>query len=622
VIDLYNAENMRVIDLSAEQRARLHHEVEITALSFFTNENNETWLATAGADRAPSKRVRVWKFKNENNTLREIPATYRELGFATGRPSLLRWDEDRLVIAGDTPQLDLWDMSLEPIMGSTDHAVIPIGFAPIKALGIREHKVIAFGWEGTQPHIWDPTTTFAGLTPQSLEYWLKWFRTAGSHWLIGFVLAGGFGLGLVFLGPNLLSGATAQLMYPELDGKDRARARRFTRDRLVGITQLEQYVDENGTHIKNAKNGAKKNGTSDTATKNGKDGTTAKDDKKDAAAPSSTESTATAGEEDRTAVMDALGGPGILTVPEGYAAVMERGGAITHVVGAGTYWLEQSEKAVMRVHLFPRTTAVEVKDVWTRDQVLVTVHFSVRHEINRGDPRTDPERPGHENDRYRFDTRIIRDRIWSPQRKPDSDWKGTIESVTRNQARQLIAQYTLEDLIAGAGAARTLLRDALSERLRKTMRASGVNVMSVSVGEVNVPSDFSELLQKRSKSEMEQRFKLQEADKQNALTVRKNEVDMKVMEQMGRIKFKLREDMIKQLTEPLRQDGAFANRDVAIRYLETMERIMQQMARDDFTTQRFIETMEKLVESGGENHFYFPDVRELIGAGAAPPKEK
>ncbi len=578
-IQLRQLDNPNALVVAQDQLDSLQHTGQITALAFSTLPES-VLLASAGLDTNEKARVRVSTLLPSNGKVetRSLFPVY-----AGVHPEFLAWDNEELVVAGDAPLFYVWDTDQADTWDHHQVTTFVRQSDPLKALGIHDGAITALAQEDEEATLWSPgrVTEGAEMTasanPADNLFGLskKWVldrmaSSGGSLYLYGFLFAGVFGLALVFLPPIFRGNAAISVFMSELEGKDRQMAVNYARDVQLGRKQFIQYVDDAGVHIK--------------------------------------------GDIEDRGVRAAFGGPGLLSVPEGYAAVIERGDSVVRVVGKGTHILGRAEKAILRVHLFPRTLTLDVPELWTRDHFKVEAQISITHEIDRG--------AADGPDRFRFDDNIIREKIWSPLRQANSDWQEAIRTLTKNFTAELVSRYAVEDLVGGAGSGRRALAQAVQTRVTEMMQNEGVIILNVRVLDVHIPEAVSALLQKKSQADIENRVKLQNAENQTALTLRKNEADAVALERMTKLKEEFREKLIRRFAEPLsRQDGPLADKEVAKQYIETMERIFHQMLRDDFTTMRFIETMEKLIESPGEKHYYFPDMRELLGAGVPPPKD-
>ncbi|MBI4672796.1 MAG: hypothetical protein HY741_14145 [Chloroflexi bacterium] len=357
-----------------------------------------------------------------------------------------------------------------------------------------------------------------------------------------------------------------------------------------------------------------------------------------------------------------LGGPGFLTVDNGYAAVLERLGLVTRVVGAGITYLEKDEKATIRIVLYRRTMAVTLANARTRDQFeLPSFTITVTHELlekhpDSVTPDADKGKTGGDSDtdadwhwrhwlwnwvllavgkvpttstskkpsvRYPYDEDVILKMLWKPHFPPDWDWTKSLESQTQAVAREWIMRYDLQDLIASAGTARRELLQKVERDLRTRLGKQGIYVFSVRLGEIQAPEEIRKLFQERQTNTVRHQKLLQEAENKRALSLRENDAQALAIERLAQFKAQVREQLVRQLTEPLRvSDGALADPQVAMRYIQAIETVSQQMMRDDYTTQRFIEAMEKLIEAPGEKHYYIPDPREIIGLGVPPSARK
>jgi regulator of protease activity HflC (stomatin/prohibitin superfamily) len=184
-----------------------------------------------------------------------------------------------------------------------------------------------------------------------------------------------------------------------------------------------------------------------------------------------------------------FGGPGVLIVPEGYVVVTERGGRISRIVGAGYYQLAQYERPQMVVYLPARAERVLVRDVLTRDKMVITsLELLVFHRADRGDESST-------SGQYRYDRKVILEKIWSPN---GTDWRDTVKSISDQAARDVIAQYDFEDLVAISGEARRNFLVSLVDRMNQTTKGFlGVDVIAANMGAVTISEEAKKALEEK-----------------------------------------------------------------------------------------------------------------------------
>jgi hypothetical protein len=89
--------------------------------------------------------------------------------------------------------------------------------------------------------------------------------------------------------------------------------------------------------------------------------------------------------------IEQFGGPGTLVVQEGHVVVLEKNGEGPRVVGRGIYHLDVLDRISMMVPLKLRSEHVVVKDVATKDRILIReFEFWVWHKVDPGNP-DDPD---------------------------------------------------------------------------------------------------------------------------------------------------------------------------------------------------------------------------------------
>lgn len=302
------------------------------------------------------------------------------------------------------------------------------------------------------------------------------------------------------------------------------------------------------------------------------------------------------------------GGPGVLTVDEGYAAVLERGGRISRIVGSGTFFLEQEEIVAMPVALYARNLTINIKEVLTRDQMLFKkITVVVRHKVQgardlsaSGTKPIDPTAK-----RFEFDADIIRYKIWSPEH---ADYTKTIENYVTSQVRDLAGEEYFEDLYTGgAGTRKTLIR-TLRERVVNKMLTLGIEIESLSVTEIELEERMVKALQDRKHAELDRQVKIARAQTRR---------DAMIIQQDA--KTALRDALLRQISDPLRDKnrGVILDSEIAVRYIEAIERLSLNFIQDDLWELKKDETIDGMVVARDTQTPSLTDMPQPLPAEAA-----
>lgn len=519
----------------AAARAENAHPLRITALSFAPN---GAYLVSAGvifenprANAKPQPTVRVWQTQPDYKLMREFQAS--GIQFTN---LIIAADNRHFVGAGDDENLYLFDIQ----DGASQPKPIETLSRNIMAVALNaEHQIVTAAPDGSliQQYLsvdMDELTQPGLRSP--LEEWIM--RAPTSRLLFALFIPAIFFAGLFwfrFYGTNKEIAAFHFAAQPEVNPR---LAQQYVANVREGKPLLALAVRNN--KIENI-------GSS--------------------ASPKQ-------------------GGPGVLTVDEGYAAVLERGGRISRVVGAGVFFLEQGEIVTMPVALYARSLTINVKNVLTRDQmrfekITVVARHCVQGACDFAAHGTKPSDAKTKN--FELLEAIIRSKIWTPEH---SDYTKTIEAYVTSQVRDLAGEEYFEDLyVGGVGARKTLIR-TLRERVSNKMRAQGIEIESLNITEIELEERMVKALQDRKHAELDRQVKIARAQtRRDAIIIQQD------------AKTALRDALLRQIADPLRDKnrGVILDSEIAVRYIEAIERLSLNFIQDDLWNLKKDEAIEGTV---------------------------
>ena len=294
-----------------------------------------------------------------------------------------------------------------------------------------------------------------------------------------------------------------------------------------------------------------------------------------------------------------IGGPGVLIVEEGHAAVLMASGRITRVVGNGIKWLKQFERVQMVVPLPVRVETVVVKDVVTLDQmVLDSFELLVFHRADRGDG-------SGKSGQYSFDSKVILEKIWSPK---GSDWREVVKSMSETTIRDVIAQFRFENIASVSGVERSdLIRALTTEINRQTQGFLGVEVIGCNIGAIGMSKEAKAALQKKGLAEVERQTQVISAEGDKEAAVRRGEGKAIEIRQIQKEKNAARRELLQQLieafrlmTEKIRDAPEFTRNypDFVKSYMQAIEQLVER-----------IESLDKISNAEGPKTFIVGDTQ-------------
>ena len=195
--------------------------------------------------------------------------------------------------------------------------------------------------------------------------------------------------------------------------------------------------------------------------------------------------------EDPAGRLQTVGGPGVLSVQEGHAVILERGGQLSRVVGRGRTWLQPFERVSMIIPLYSRAEHIIAEDIATSDRVLIKeFEFWVFYKVDAG-----PEKQRIQDGQFSYNIQILLGKVWS---NSGNDWWNGVKNVGETAARDVIGRFALEQIVPMADEVRTEFKDMLKAQMNQvTQKVMGVEVTAIEIGKVTIPAKVEERLLER-----------------------------------------------------------------------------------------------------------------------------
>ncbi|HID63885.1 MAG TPA: SPFH/Band 7/PHB domain protein [Anaerolineae bacterium] len=298
-------------------------------------------------------------------------------------------------------------------------------------------------------------------------------------------------------------------------------------------------------------------------------------------------------------VLRFIGGPGIAVIKPGNAVVFERGGTITKIEGPGVARTRAFERIKQVVDLRHQWDIIEAEDVQTRDGIPLRLKAGVGYQI---EPLENTER-----------------RLGAGK-GPAGPFDGTIGGAhpvhLNNVFRAVYLAATSGWRVASGGAAELALRDAIGRRTLAEIygQASGAATVTPTI----IPQLEQEALDKarawalewgvfvtmvdilalEAPAEVRGRvLKQWEAEAQRGLITAKGEAEARVLDAIETVKLGARDQALQRIEAAIDRGTQILEPRQLERYLELLERLTTQMARDSATALRYIEALEQLSEN-------------------------
>lgn len=302
-------------------------------------------------------------------------------------------------------------------------------------------------------------------------------------------------------------------------------------------------------------------------------------------------------------IFHTMGGPGLVIVRPGNAAVLQRTGAITKIAGPGLHRVRRHEKVRQLVRLSPLWKTETVEGVLTRDGVPLTTRLGVGYGIESKED-TD-RRGGTPTDRrvIEGDYPVYEDTIRKAVLNvTPAGWEVTSCAGCESQLRDIIGTYTLDQLF-GLETVERGVDPALelheSQRVIKRIEERvlgnfapvaaenfGIKIGMVDIQSVEVPDQVAEQMLEAWSAEWRQRTeKAMRTTAADAFT------------KMEGIKLRAREAAFDQVFGAISRGlQLFDSEDPRFsRYVDTISKLAVEMSKDWASAYRYAEAVEKLM---------------------------
>jgi regulator of protease activity HflC (stomatin/prohibitin superfamily) len=302
--------------------------------------------------------------------------------------------------------------------------------------------------------------------------------------------------------------------------------------------------------------------------------------------------------------LDRVGAPAVVVVKPYNAVVMVRGGKISRIEGPGLVRLQNEEEIQAVVDLHPQSGPYEVSVV-TKDNVPLKVKGGLAYRIeSRDEARARGDRGNLES--KDFDGVIdgpypvFRHTVYQAvfNVSVGTDWKKKTESKASSKVRDVIRDYTLEEIfpLDGSQCDKSILNELAAkakELAQKDARNWGVTVYGVGINEIEMP----EKVRERLEAEWQKHIERIRAESAKMAEVIRAEGTSQVLSSLEQIKLKTIEALMAQILQGIQAGGLMQNPRVANRFIAALERLARNVVTDDRSAVRLTEMLDRLAPS-------------------------
>jgi regulator of protease activity HflC (stomatin/prohibitin superfamily) len=319
-------------------------------------------------------------------------------------------------------------------------------------------------------------------------------------------------------------------------------------------------------------------------------------------------------------------GPGIVVIRPGNAAVFEWGGKVTKIEGPGVTKSKRYEIIKKVVDLRPHWLPVTAENVLTQDRIPLTFEMTVGYQVQ---PKAETDKTGPPTPTIAVsggeiagDYPVYKESVYRSVFKldpatPEKAVRATADSFLRDAVRAFnldgLYDYSVADNVRARGDAILALERAVKARLEPQLGEWGLALLSVDITTVVMPENVREKVLDWWVTAWQRECVLAEAKADRRAMEERGEGQARAFEAVERRKSQFRENLARQLMEmvfSLAGAGIALDPKVGVRLVSVLEAVSNRMSCDSPTALKYLDALEKLLQSEGD--------KTLIVSGAPP----
>lgn len=335
-------------------------------------------------------------------------------------------------------------------------------------------------------------------------------------------------------------------------------------------------------------------------------------------------------------VLEIIGGPGVVVIRPGNAAVFEWGGKVTKIEGPGVFKTKAFERIKKVVDLRPLWYEEKIENVLTQDRVPLTFHVSIGYQV---EPKEETEKRGgikpsipeaegviegvhpvYKESVYRAVYRI-------DPASPEEAVKGVLNAYLRDEVLKYnldaLYDYSVADGSRTRGNVIAAIEQALEPRLRDIFQDWGLKLLGVDIATIEMPEDIKAKVVEWWKTAWERERMVAQAEGQRRAMIQRGTGQAEAYEAVEGKKDEVRDRLARQLMDIVRAvagAGVQLDSSVAVRLIGVLEAVSTRMTCDSETALRYLDALEKLVQAEGDKTLIVGESPPILIKGEGKPK--
>lgn len=305
-------------------------------------------------------------------------------------------------------------------------------------------------------------------------------------------------------------------------------------------------------------------------------------------------------------MLNKIGGPGLVIIRPANAVAYERLGKITQIVGPGRALTKLFEFKKDIVQLRPRWIPFEAEDMMTKDGIALKLKGGIGAQIEsaqrsreliqaaakRKETYSWAWKNAHCRDLISGDFPVFKDSVFKAIYRPaGKNWEQALSGAALSALREAVGRRRLEDLfgdpsegvIEGPERLISVLEQEVQEQLNSWVHEWGIQTGKPNISVLAPPDEIQEKVRRRWKTA---------GDKANIEQISEAEAGaLRIIEATKKNSF---DEMTRALQSAMQRLTRTYGEEGPLRFQEILAMIAANIGRDNITTLRYIEALEKL----------------------------